>query len=302
MQISYKNKKQFIALMSAIIIILAIGIFYANADNQSPGSYTFEVGIPGIVAQGQSVDVQGFPELIIKAIKFLYRIAILIAFVLIVYAGFRYMTSGGKAEQTKDALDQIYKALIGLAILFCSYLILYTINPDLVKIPEILFPKRTTTTIFNYENVQDQISYIIQSIESGAVKQDGYVINDLKDTKLHPGLVVVMDYIIKNSNNYCGQLEVGPIISGHADSANSCHPLGLAFDVDMKGNTPQETKECTKPMISALRSFVSSSIMLSPTEMPVITICDELDQESPHIHVCLRHADCLCGSNNICQP
>lgn len=60
-------------------------------------------------------------------------IAGLIAVVLIITGGFVYLTSGGNAQRTQDAKDRISSALFGLLLLLASYVLLYTINPDLVK-------------------------------------------------------------------------------------------------------------------------------------------------------------------------
>lgn len=68
-------------------------------------------------------------------VKYLYIFAIIccgiVALVVLVIAGVRYMSSAGSASQMKDSKDQIYSALLGLAILLCSWLILNTINPQL---------------------------------------------------------------------------------------------------------------------------------------------------------------------------
>lgn len=44
-------------------------------------------------------------------------------FILIVYAGFLYMTARGNEEQVKKALDYIYQAIIGLVIVASAYLV-----------------------------------------------------------------------------------------------------------------------------------------------------------------------------------
>lgn len=52
---------------------------------------------------------------------------------ILVYAGLLYITAGGNASRQGDAKQWIWSALIGLTLLFGSYLILNTINPDLLK-------------------------------------------------------------------------------------------------------------------------------------------------------------------------
>ena len=50
------------------------------------------------------------------------------------YAGFLWLTAGGNSGSTKKAQDVIQNAIMGLVLTLGSYLILYTINPDLVKL------------------------------------------------------------------------------------------------------------------------------------------------------------------------
>ena len=67
---------------------------------------------------------------------FLLTIAGLAAFIMIVWGGVNYLTSAGDPTKTKDAKNQIFAAILGLIILFSSWMILNTINPDLVNIRE----------------------------------------------------------------------------------------------------------------------------------------------------------------------
>ena len=71
-------------------------------------------------------------------VKYIFNLAIMIAGLVVlgvmVYGGFRYLTSAGNPTIMTDAKDQIFSAFLGLIILLSSWLILYTINPQLVKI------------------------------------------------------------------------------------------------------------------------------------------------------------------------
>lgn len=57
-----------------------------------------------------------------------------IAFGVIVYGGILYTVSAGNASKQQDAMAWITGAAWGLVLLLGAYLILYTINPDLVKL------------------------------------------------------------------------------------------------------------------------------------------------------------------------
>ncbi|MEK7608084.1 MAG: pilin, partial [Patescibacteria group bacterium] len=63
----------------------------------------------------------------------------LLAFIMILYAGIRYAASRGNPSSQSDAKDAITQALLGLLLLMGAYIILRTINPELVtlKLPVI---------------------------------------------------------------------------------------------------------------------------------------------------------------------
>lgn len=57
----------------------------------------------------------------------------IIALLMIVLSGYRYMTASGNASQVESAKEAFTAAFIGLIIIFVAYILLYLINPDLVK-------------------------------------------------------------------------------------------------------------------------------------------------------------------------
>ncbi len=73
-------------------------------------------------------------------IKIIYRFALglsgLLVFIMIVWGGIQYTISAGDTGLMGDARDRIFKAILGMALLFLSYIILNTINPDLVSLRE----------------------------------------------------------------------------------------------------------------------------------------------------------------------
>lgn len=76
-------------------------------------------------------------------VKYIYEwgisIGVLCAFIALIIAGVKYMTSTGNTSKITEAKQDIKDAFIGLALLLSSWLILNTINPALtdLKIPTI---------------------------------------------------------------------------------------------------------------------------------------------------------------------
>lgn len=85
-------------------------------------------------------------EAIGECISQIYTVSLslvgIVAFVQIVYGGFMLLTAAGNTSKTGQAMDKIKNAVLGIVLLFSSYLILNTINPDLVNFNFVL-PKIT---------------------------------------------------------------------------------------------------------------------------------------------------------------
>jgi hypothetical protein len=81
-------------------------------------------------------DVVTGPSALIKVIiNWAFKFAGVFAFAMIVFAGFEYTTSGGNTSKQKDAQEKIIGAIVGIILLFSFYIILNTINPDILKEP-----------------------------------------------------------------------------------------------------------------------------------------------------------------------
>ncbi len=115
-----------------------------------------EIDVPGLEFSG---NVTGEPAegghtfalpYIAQYINAVYRYAIglgiVLAVVMLMYAGIRWMTSLGDSSQVSDAQSMVQNAVLGLILLMSVYTILYIINPDLIKLKslQILAPTQAT--------------------------------------------------------------------------------------------------------------------------------------------------------------
>lgn len=82
---------------------------------------------------------------IAKCVKGIYLMSLglgaLIALLMIVLSGYRYMTASGNAQQVENAKGAFTDAFIGLIIIFVAFILLYIINPDLTKFKDLSLPK-----------------------------------------------------------------------------------------------------------------------------------------------------------------
>ena len=113
----------FISKISLVAGFLgAVSVFAAQ-------QYQLLEPLPTIVA-GQSVTLSTYLEAVFA---FGISIAGILAVAMIVIGGIQYMTAYGNPSAVGDAKERITQALLGLLLAVAAWLILYTINPDLIK-------------------------------------------------------------------------------------------------------------------------------------------------------------------------
>ncbi|MEK9183880.1 MAG: hypothetical protein AAB890_02300, partial [Patescibacteria group bacterium] len=119
-----------ILVLSATITLAAITIPTACGP-QGDGSYILCSPIPGI--ESRVTDIGSY---ITNIYRFALMIGGIVVFSRVVYGGLKYLSAAGNAAAQSDAKDVITQAIWGLALLFGSFLILNTINPDLTNVRE----------------------------------------------------------------------------------------------------------------------------------------------------------------------
>lgn len=72
-----------------------------------------------------------FGALLIAVINWFLGLVGLLAVLMLIYGGFRYLTSGGNEESTTKAKNTIIYAIIGIVIVILSYAIVFTITDAL---------------------------------------------------------------------------------------------------------------------------------------------------------------------------
>jgi hypothetical protein len=113
------------------IVIIAGGVFAAALPIAAFAQTKISLAIPGSNPISTST-APGY--LIANLYQFALLIGGLLAFGAIVYGGVKYVTSGGNPSSQSEAKEWIWSALLGLLLLVCAYLILATINPNLVHL------------------------------------------------------------------------------------------------------------------------------------------------------------------------
>ncbi|HEX5456183.1 MAG TPA: TrbC/VirB2 family protein [Candidatus Saccharimonadales bacterium] len=101
-----------------------VGQLCTGADlsfHSAPGSHPCDTGTDD---HGNPIPASSkLSDLLARIINFISIIVAIAAILMIIYAGFRLVTSGGSAESTKSARDTILYAVIGLVVVLFAQVI-----------------------------------------------------------------------------------------------------------------------------------------------------------------------------------
>ena len=106
--------------------------------------------IPGIGGECPSA-VTTPAQYVTRLYQFGLMIAGFAAFASIVYGAIKYILSAGIVSMQQDAKDQITSAILGLILLLGAFLILFTINPELVNLRNPNLPPLNLKSLFKEE-------------------------------------------------------------------------------------------------------------------------------------------------------
>jgi len=125
-------------LIFLILFIAFLLITPALAQTNQTGGYNLITNIPGV---GEITDISDYIKVL-----YLFGLAIVgvIAMLFIIIGGIRYMTAAGNEAGITEAKGQITSAILGLVLVLTSWLILHTVNPELVSLKKLNIPKVNT--------------------------------------------------------------------------------------------------------------------------------------------------------------
>lgn len=137
--------------------------------------YTPQISFTG--SPSGAVDGLLVAQYIIGITKYAIGIIGIIATVVMMFGGFRWLTAGGNSEAISDAKAWITASLTGLALALCSFLILATINPKLTE-----FKKLEIKEIDKYKSTMDEFNNITDATTGCCLYKNGSGL-DVHDTK-----------------------------------------------------------------------------------------------------------------------
>lgn len=126
------NRK--LLLKFSVFCFLLLVMLFACANVRAQYKYTPMENIPGFEG------VADFPSYILSITKFGIWTVGIAALLMITIGGFMYITSAGNTSRMDAAKKVIFDSIYGLIVALAAWLLLFVINPDLVKISTILPP------------------------------------------------------------------------------------------------------------------------------------------------------------------
>jgi hypothetical protein len=240
------NKIPKIKYLSLLLLGLAVPIA-SQAQDQKPIVFT-----PNVPIGDFSGPITVTNELLGNYINTWYGFVVgavgIMATVMIMYAGFKWLASRGNATTISDAKDKIWSAIIGLFLVFSSYIILQVINGDLVNptltglnnvdvnllagnqagsednIPETGFVIRQADTARETE-VRTLFANSSIGINAGA---DRTQVGELRQTTIDQLLIMNRDFTERGGGDEF-VVTGGSERAGH--SSGSTHSTGIAVDI-----------------------------------------------------------------------
>jgi hypothetical protein len=124
-----KNKRVISFFLALIISIVQLSIFFnfsqAQVDPTTEQLLNRSVGMNEVRTvyqhSDQSTDRLDIRVMIVRIVNVSLGLLASVFLLLVVIAGYQYLTAGGNQEQTKKAMDQIKNSLIGLIIVSIAW-------------------------------------------------------------------------------------------------------------------------------------------------------------------------------------
>ena len=88
-------------------------------------------------APGKASNIPWISECVVGIYKKMLVLGVIFSILFIVVGGVQYIVSAGNSGVVSKAKDTMTKSILGLLLLICSYIILYTINPEISNLKSI---------------------------------------------------------------------------------------------------------------------------------------------------------------------
>ncbi|NBS41750.1 hypothetical protein EBS80_03750 [bacterium] len=168
------------------------GSHYCYPDTKIP--YTLQISIPNTDGTNTTT-INNFGDYIGVMYNFLLGFSITIAIVFVMIGGIRYVIGASTGEIGK-AKDMIVKAVSGFVLLLFAYVILFTVNPNLLKLTPPSLPMLRRVTILEGATTCDALldaGYTVDKASLVKGRYQGYTCGATVDVLTDDSGVAVPD-------------------------------------------------------------------------------------------------------------
>lgn len=126
-----KNRLVLTVATAAVFAVLLFGLVPNMTQAADPCTFTPASGISGMT---WPCDASLLANYMVELNSFFYRLAIVLAVLMITIGGFQWLAAMGNASKISSAKETIEQAVIGLALAFTAYLIFSQIDTSFVQL------------------------------------------------------------------------------------------------------------------------------------------------------------------------
>lgn len=254
-------------LFTLVLVFISVSVTsntaLAQLTSQASGQYTVLAPLPciqggGVSCPGGNLALQSqvsFQTYIQYILNLAIALSAVIAVFQIVWGGFQYITSTIPGVKS-DGAKKIKNAVFGLILVLASYLILRTIDPRLVQIPDTLVPQLTLNTNITTDATQN----FLDQLQSAANNQS----TDYQNAKTDQTNAQNQAATIQSQLNSVNQ-ELQSYYSGDTDMTQDKVDLLAAERQNLVNqlnyqNNAQVVAGATQGMVASLQTSTQSAI------------------------------------------
>lgn len=216
------------SLIIYLIILLSI-LFWSGAVWAKAVDLQVPIPIPG---GGLEKQVENLGQYISLFYQFFVTSAGILATVMIVFGGYRWITAAGNANKIGEAKETIISAILGLILALTSYILLNTINPAITSLKPLTVPALTQ---FSAEGMAKRLCNFDAELDESTnepVRCGRIIFINPRDPENDEQCLGVRSL---DNDNYCKVTQLGDLLAGiEADKTTIAnHPSNQQiFDVN----------------------------------------------------------------------
>lgn len=175
---------------------------------------------------------QNLPTVLGWLYSLLVGISGLAAFLMLVWGGFKWLTSAGNPTRIADAKDTLTKALLGLLLVLSSFIIVQFINPELtggllksldpIKSASLQPVQSVATDFIADTSIPPLVGFAVESID-GVACANCQSANIQTGPPFPPGNTVKLTWDITNNPINCQKLSEPPIATWDSPAGNAVY-------------------------------------------------------------------------------